>query len=126
MGLNEAKPPEALLSHIQNNSNRHKNPHDHNYNSQNQIQDMRTSQIGEFSRKNAESIRRKRTQETSLQRIPTESPNCSRESGPTIRGLLNQNTRVQYQAQRTPPPGQNKEIENGPGQAKRGRPAHPS
>lgn len=37
-GLNEAKPPEALLSHIQNNSNRHKNPHDHNYNSQNQIQ----------------------------------------------------------------------------------------
>ena len=37
-GLNEAKPPEALLSHIQNNSNRHKNPHDHNYNSQNHIQ----------------------------------------------------------------------------------------
>lgn len=38
---------------------------------------MRTSQIGEFSRKNAESIRRKRTQESSAQRISTESPNVS-------------------------------------------------
>ena len=35
-GLNEAKPPEALLSQIH--AQRAKNPHDHNYNSQSQIQ----------------------------------------------------------------------------------------